>query len=253
MTALVAAVNTPRLLALGLSRELEGWGYSVESVDDPRGWAKIHPEAAMFVAVRNPQDEEFLIDLMSDLPAVPVVALLDPMSVDRIHLCMGAGARGCVSMDWSSGDLALVLDVGLRGMATMPATIARNLAARRSDGAYSHGLTSTQWGWLRDLASGTTVRALAAQVGFSERVMYRRLSQVYRKMGCATRTEALLRASACGMLDQPVAVTERSLAGTGAESLADRHDEDVPVNALASARAGQSSMNRSGPTRDSLM
>ena len=193
MTTPVAAVNTPRLLFLGLSRELEESGYSVEPVDDPRGWARSHPEAAMFVAVRTPHDVDFLIDLISDIPTIAVVALLDPMSLEQIHLCLGAGARGCVSMDWSSGDLALVLDVGRRGMATMPATLARNLAATKTEGTFARGLTNTQRAWLRDLASGTTVHALATQVGFSERVMYRRLSQVYRKMGCATRTEALIR------------------------------------------------------------
>lgn len=210
MTTLVAAVNTPRLLTLGLSRELEGTGYSVESVDDPLRWARSHPATAMFVAVKNSQDVDLLIDLISDLPGAAIVALLDPMSVEQIHLCLGAGARACVSTDWSSGDLKLVLDVGLRGLVTMPAAIARNLAASKIDRAYAGSLTNTQWTWLRDLASGTTVHALAAQVGFSERVMYRRLNQVYRKMGCATRTEALIRASACGMLDLPVAVADHS-------------------------------------------
>jgi DNA-binding NarL/FixJ family response regulator len=209
MTTLVAAVNTPRILTLGLSRELEASGYSVESVDDPRRWAASHPAAAMFVSVRSSQDMDLLVALISDLPSVAVVALLDPISVEQIHLCLGAGARGCVSMDWSSGDLALVLDVSLRGLATMPAEIAQHLAARKG-GAYHRRLTSTQWAWLRDLASGTTVHALARQVGFSERVMYRRLNQVYRKMGCATRTEALIRASAWGMLDLPAAVAEHS-------------------------------------------
>jgi DNA-binding NarL/FixJ family response regulator len=211
MTTLVAAVNTPRLLTLGLSRELEQSGYSVEPVDDPRGWAGSHPAAAMFVAVRNQRDVDLLFDLISDLPTIAVIALLDPMSAEQIHLCLGAGARGCVSMDWSSGDLALVLDVGLRGMAIMPAKVARSLAATKKDRAYTRELTNTQRAWLRDLAAGTTVNALATQVGFSERVMYRRLSQVYRKMGCATRTEALIRASAAGMLDPPVVAADDNL------------------------------------------
>jgi DNA-binding NarL/FixJ family response regulator len=211
MTTPVAAVNTPRLLALGLSRELEGSGYSVEPVNDPHLWARSHPAAAVLVAVRNREDVDLLIDLTSDLPAIAVIALLDPMSLEWMLLCLGAGARGCVSADWKSGDLALVLDVGLRGMAIMPATVAHNLAATENNGAYARRLSKTQQAWLRDLATGTTVHALATQVGFSEREMYRRLSQMYRKMGCATRTEALIRASACGMLDLPAASPGRSL------------------------------------------
>jgi hypothetical protein len=44
MTTPVAAVNTPRLLFIGLSRELEGSGFSVELVDDPRGWGGAIPQ-----------------------------------------------------------------------------------------------------------------------------------------------------------------------------------------------------------------
>lgn len=199
----VAAINTPRLIALGLAKELEPSGYAVEPVADPRAWADFHPEAALLVAVRNKEDVGLLLELTRDLPSMAVIALLDPMSIEHFHLCIGAGARGCVSVEWSSDELALALEAGLRGMVIMPASLAQSLAAAEEDKPYAHSLTTTQQAWLRDLASGTTVQALATRVGFSEREMYRRLRQVYRNMGCATRTEAMIRASASGILDLP--------------------------------------------------
>lgn len=208
MLTLVAAVNTPRLLALGLSRDLEEWGYSVEPVADPRAWARNHSITLLLVVVRSMDDVAFLAELTKDLPSAAVVALLDPMSMERLYLCLGAGARGCISADWSTEDMAMALEAGLRGMTIMPTSVALRLAATETTRTSVRSLTSTQQDWLRDLASGTTVHALATQVGFSEREMYRRLRQVYRAIGCTTRTEALIRASACGMLDLPRAANQ---------------------------------------------
>ncbi len=206
----VAAINTPRLIALGLSKELEASGYAVERVADPRAWAASNPAAAILVAVRNKEDVDLLLDLLSDLPSMAVIALLDPMSIEHLHLCIGAGARACVSVDWSGEELALALEAGMRGMAIMPASIARSLAAAEMGKTDAHSLTATQQAWLRDLATGTTVQALATRVGFSEREMYRRLRQLYRNMGCATRTEAMIRASASGILNLPTATAGQS-------------------------------------------
>jgi hypothetical protein len=44
MSAPVAAVNTSILVALGLTKALEASGYFLERVDDPLGWAVLHPQ-----------------------------------------------------------------------------------------------------------------------------------------------------------------------------------------------------------------
>jgi DNA-binding NarL/FixJ family response regulator len=46
-----------------------------------------------------------------------------------------------------------------------------------------------------------TIQELARQVGFSERETYRRLRQIYSAMGVRGRTEALILASASGLLE----------------------------------------------------
>jgi len=198
----VAAVNTPILVALGLTKALEASGYSLERVDDPLSWARVHPQGAMLVAVRDDSDTQLLLDLTSEVPTVTVVALLDPQSVERSQTCIGAGARGCASTDWSGQDVVLALDAGLRGMAILPASLARSLASTEGNRTRARALSSSQQAWLRELASGTTVHDLASQVGFSERETYRRLRLIYRAMGVRTRTEALILASASGMLER---------------------------------------------------
>lgn len=202
MSAPVAAVNTPILVALGLTTALEASGYLLERVDDPIGWAVRHPKGAMLVAVRDDSDTQLLLDLTSEVPTLTVVALLDAESVERSQVCIGAGARGCVSTEWSGQDVVLALDAGLRGMTILPAGLARSLASTEGDRTRARTLTSSQQSWLRELASGTTVHDLASEVGFSEREMYRRLRVIYRAMGVRTRTEALILASASGLLER---------------------------------------------------
>jgi DNA-binding NarL/FixJ family response regulator len=65
-------------------------------------------------------------------------------------------------------------------------------------------LTDVEQAWLRRLAAGGTVAGLARGCGYSEREMYRRLSDMYSRLGARTRTEALLLAERFGLLDTRV-------------------------------------------------
>lgn len=55
--------------------------------------------------------------------------------------------------------------------------------------------------WLRELAQGSTVTALARTAGYSEREMYRLLAKLYTRLAATGRTEALLAAERWGLLD----------------------------------------------------
>ncbi len=63
------------------------------------------------------------------------------------------------------------------------------------------GVEAQEVQWLRRLASGTTVATLAEALGRSLPEMYRALSTTYAKLGATNRTEAVLYAARCGLLD----------------------------------------------------
>jgi DNA-binding NarL/FixJ family response regulator len=65
-------------------------------------------------------------------------------------------------------------------------------------------LSETERAWLRRLAAGGTVAGLARDCAYSEREMYRRLSDLYTRLGGRTRTEALLLAERHGLLSTRV-------------------------------------------------
>lgn len=199
----VAALNTPILVVLGLAQALDASGYVVETTESPRAWARSHPGEAMLVGVREDADVDLLTDLAATAPSVVLVALLDPPSPQRLDLCFAAGARACAYMDWSGEDVALALDAGRKGLALLPASMARDLTVTKNKRNHARDLTISQQSWLRRLAAGITVHDLAEQVGFSERETYRRLREIYEKMGVRGRMEALIVASASGLLDGP--------------------------------------------------
>jgi len=63
------------------------------------------------------------------------------------------------------------------------------------------GFTPAERRWLRLLAEGKTVAAVAAAEGYSARHMRRMLADVYRRLGVTGRIPALLAAAKLGLLD----------------------------------------------------
>jgi DNA-binding NarL/FixJ family response regulator len=87
------------------------------------------------------------------------------------------------------------------GSMLLPREIARQMCRRTV--APAPEVSSLERAWLRYLAGSGTVTGLARASGYSEREMYRLLGALYRRLGAANRTEALLLAERWGML-QPV-------------------------------------------------
>jgi DNA-binding NarL/FixJ family response regulator len=63
-------------------------------------------------------------------------------------------------------------------------------------------VTEQEVGWLGDLAAGETVARIADEAGYSERAMFRRLREVYERLGVTSRAEAIVVAERLGLFDQ---------------------------------------------------
>jgi DNA-binding NarL/FixJ family response regulator len=55
--------------------------------------------------------------------------------------------------------------------------------------------------WLLALSRGQTVVELADDVGYSERSMFRKLHELYERLGVTNRSAALLEAQRLGLLE----------------------------------------------------
>ena len=91
-----------------------------------------------------------------------------------------------------------------RGESVVPLSVVRMLAAHLPAADEEPGRETTLSGkeidWLRQLARGVTVRQLANSAGYSERMMFRILRNVYSRMHVNTRTQALFLAREHGLI-----------------------------------------------------
>ena len=101
--------------------------------------------------------------------------------------------------DAAEGDLLAAVSAVSRYLACLPAAA---VGALTGSPGVRPAFTEVEVGWLRDLADGAKVAALARAAGYSQREMYRVLADLYERLGARTRTEALLSADRFGLLAQ---------------------------------------------------
>jgi DNA-binding NarL/FixJ family response regulator len=142
------------------------------------------------------------------LPSAPattrhaVVVLVNEASPDACADALRRGATAVITPLDDPQDVLAVLRLAGRGQTVLARAVAQALC--RPAQPQPPSLSDMEQAWLRRLAAGGTVAGLARGCGYSEREMYRRLSDVYSRLGARTRTEALLRAERYGLLDTHV-------------------------------------------------
>lgn len=72
---------------------------------------------------------------------------------------------------------------------------------RHVGGAASNALNDEQMRLLKAVASGTAIADLAADLGYSQRSMYRALASLWRALGVPDRVQGIRKAAAEGLLD----------------------------------------------------
>lgn len=138
------------------------------------------------------------LDLHEDIPVVAVVA--GPSAGQVAHL-VRAGAAAVIDEDESASVFHTVIGEALDGRTSLPNRFVRAMAEATPDSDTIDGwLTADEALWLRTMAEGRTVADLAAELGHSERAMFRLLRGLYTRIGVRNRTEALLWASRSGVL-----------------------------------------------------
>ncbi|MBI5157902.1 MAG: response regulator transcription factor [Acidimicrobiia bacterium] len=129
-----------------------------------------------------------------------VVALLpDPTPAGHAH-AFEHGVASATPWNADPGDIVTALSHAMDGWARLPVSTVKSLAAEWP-GAHTPrpDVTDEEIGWLADLAAGETVARIADATGYSERAMFRRLREVYERLGVTSRAEAILVAERRGL------------------------------------------------------
>lgn len=192
----VAIIEDAAAYRLGLESALAAARVSVAHPADARTWLAAETRRAALLSMHVPDH----LDLLAELAAAgKVVALV--RSQESAIAALRAGAVGVADWHDPPADIVEVATAALRGRVILPVTLVRQLTGALPRHDEPPELAPEEVSWLAALAGGSTVTRLADEVGYSERAMFRRLADVYARLGAHNRTEAMLAADRLGLLE----------------------------------------------------
>jgi DNA-binding NarL/FixJ family response regulator len=135
---------------------------------------------------------------------VEVVALTSFAEEERVHAALEAGASGYLLKDADADEVASAIRAAHRGELQLDPAIARRLmsslrAGPRND--LTAELTVRELEVLRLVGAGKANKEIAAELRISERTARTHVSNVLRKLGLSSRTQAALWAVREGLVD----------------------------------------------------
>ncbi|GAA4237803.1 hypothetical protein GCM10022254_51130 [Actinomadura meridiana] len=201
MTVHVAVADPVPIFRHGVVTALSSVGHRVEEPADAVARAHARPGGMVLLTLRSAEDLDQVISLCGIRPR-PLVVALPSGEVSSLGVrALRAGAQSVVAHTATVLVLQRAVAATLDGEAVMPADVAGLLVAGRGGRPPRRSAPSPQQtAWLRRLSEGWTVTGLAADVGYSERAMYRLLKALYQQIGARSRLEAIILAREEGWL-----------------------------------------------------
>jgi DNA-binding NarL/FixJ family response regulator len=138
--------------------------------------------------------------IRTELPAVEVVAITSLVDQSRVEAALAAGASGYLIKDAAPEELAVAIRAAHRGEVHLDAAIARRLmaslrpaqpAAAAAPGPFGD-LSPRELEILRLIAEGRANKEIARRLTISERTARTHVSNILRKLGLTSRTQAAL-------------------------------------------------------------
>ena len=156
--------------------------------------------AAVIVWVGDGDVVEAIADFTERFPLIPVVAVFPRLDLVSAAAAVRAGASGVLDEDDDTRTIGQTLHAALAGRVALPRELAVAMSDRVPERSAEDWVTPEQAEWLVALADGVTVAELAERIGWSERETFRMLGDLYRHLGVANRTEAIIWATRHGLV-----------------------------------------------------
>jgi DNA-binding NarL/FixJ family response regulator len=145
-------------------------------------------------------------ELRATLPEVEVVAVTSLIDQSRVQAALEAGASGYLIKDAAPEELAVAIRAAQRGEVHLDAAVARRLMDSLSRPAtpdpFSE-LSERELEILRLIADGHANKEIARRLVISERTARTHVSNILRKLGLSSRTQAALLAVREGLAGPP--------------------------------------------------
>jgi DNA-binding NarL/FixJ family response regulator len=226
----------------GLAASLTSADFRPEEQADLWSWAVRPGRKVILVTVRVPSGWGPLLALTRLFGKVLVIALLKDAAPEAYSEALRIGADGVADWHAEPEFIVEVVQAAYNGHLLIPLPAGRALA-RGHEVVNKNSISPDEREWLTWMASGMSVCQMAARAGYSERAFYRRLAALYKRIGAAGRTEALIYAIEHGILRQPHTVDDCGFRlqadGTAClaypQALDEGHDRDNAGRAFAGA------------------
>jgi DNA-binding NarL/FixJ family response regulator len=189
---------------LGLHDDLAIVGEAADGAEAIELAQRLRPDVVVMDLVMPGIDGvEATARIKADLPETEIVALTSFIEEERIVAAIEAGASGFLLKDAEADDLAAAIRAARAGEAHLAPAVAGVVARRmragsadRDGGAGTRdaiaSLTAREREVLTGVARGLTNRAIADELGITERTARTHVSNVLAKLGLASRTQAAL-------------------------------------------------------------
>jgi DNA-binding NarL/FixJ family response regulator len=185
----------------GLSVALSEAGFQVEETVELQAWGSQAGRRIAVFSIRGIADIRDLRLAVARNRDLAVVAIHEQDDLVSLRQCLEAGASACLPAGASMEEIVGAVHLAAAGLSLIPMELLHALVTSRDRAPEACPLSGQEIEWLRSLSRGMRVAKLAESVCYSEREMYRRLRDLYVRMGVAGRTEAVVRATRWGVLD----------------------------------------------------
>lgn len=135
---------------------------------------------------------------------IEVVVLTSFGEEERVHAALRAGASGYLLKDADAGEVVAAIRAAHRGDLQIDPAVARRLMASLGVGGHerlSEMLTSRELEVLTLVGAGKANKEIAAELDISERTARTHVSNLLRKLGLGSRTQAALWAVREGLVE----------------------------------------------------
>ena len=190
----------------GMARALEQQGYLVTHIEDlATAQTRASPIETTVAVLHVCQEEAFaaVAHLRLVRPDLLLVALFAERSADGARRALAAGAVAVLDSEQTTAECSSVIVAALEGWTALPTTLMQDLVSESigaSEAKPSEVLSEGECTMLAELGSGATVAAFANHHHFSERTVYRRLKDAYRRLGVLSLRDAVAVARHRGLL-----------------------------------------------------
>lgn len=197
---------------LDLHDDLEVVGEAADGMAAVEQCAALHPDVVIMDLLMPALDGiEATRRIKAAWPDIEVVALTSFIEEARVVAAIEAGAAGFLLKDAEADDLAAAIRSAAAGEVHLDPAVAGIVARRLRGGDAARGgpsdtgadalarLTPRERDVLSGVARGLSNRAIAEELGITERTARTHVSNILAKLGLASRTQAALLAAEHGL------------------------------------------------------